>query len=481
MKYKHALFLNPYIAHKSDTRSIMEIFPPTGLEYVAASAKDLVGKLTLIDLRYEETLSDINKLVDFIRKEIDVICISIGWNRQLDEIYSLLNLIPDDIPLIVGGYTATEITEDLFKICPKIDIIVRGEGEETIREIFKGAPLENILGVSYRKNSEIIHNANRPLPDVNTVAAPDRSLRRYKYNMRLNGVNLTSPTYDYMLSARGCAYNCKFCTFSLNPLGQKRNYSARSIDSVIEEIEGISADIILFSDDNFFVDAKRSEEICDLIIERKINKRFVAQTRIEITKYPRLLEKAVKAGFKLFLIGLESPHDRILAQMDKGFNSDGIRKAFKILRKYPIYYHGYFIYGNIGETEEEMMCIPKFAKEIGVDSISYNKLRIDKYSQLRKVAEKTPGYHVTDKGELYSDMYSHSALKKIGKKIRFSFYTLPRLLKILWKVNIVKFYTFSDTINFIVRSPLILRNVVFKEIHKKRLRNSLKRVFIHNS
>ena len=58
MKYKHALFLNPYISHKNDTRSIMEIFPPTGLEYVAASAKDLVDKLTLIDLRYEKDLSD---------------------------------------------------------------------------------------------------------------------------------------------------------------------------------------------------------------------------------------------------------------------------------------------------------------------------------------------------------------------------------------------------------------------------------------
>jgi radical SAM superfamily enzyme YgiQ (UPF0313 family) len=481
MKYRHALFLSPYISHKNDTRSIMEVFPPIGLEYVAASAKDRVDKLTLIDLRYEKDLSDINKLIDFIREKIDVICIGIGWNRQLDEIYGLLNLMPENIPLVVGGYTATEMTEDLFKICPKIDIIVRGEGEETIREIFNGAPLENILGISYRKNGGITHNANRPLSDVNTVAAPDRSLRRYKYNMRLNGVDLTSPTYDYMLSARGCAYNCKFCTFNLNPLGQKRDYSARNTDSVIEEIEKITADIILFSDDNFFVDAKRAGKICDLIIERKMNKRFIAQTRIEITKYPWLLEKAVKAGFKMFLIGLESPHDHILAQMNKGFNSDSIRKAFKVLKKYPIYYHGYFIYGNIGETEEEMMYIPKFAKEIGVDSITYNKLRIDKYSQLKEVAERTPGYHVTDRGELYSDMYSHSALKKIGKKIRFSFYMAPRLLKILWKLNTIEFYTFNDIINFIACSPLILKNIVSKEIRKGRLINSLKRIFIHNS
>ena len=128
-----------------------------------------------------------------------------------------------------------------------------------------------------------------------------------------------------------------------------------------------------------------------------------------------------------------------------------------------------------------MMCIPKFAKEIGVDSISYNKLRVDKYSQLREVAENTPGYHVTDKGELYSDMYSHPALKKIGKKIRFSFYTPLRLLKILWKANAVKLFTIKDAINFITSSPLILKNIVFKEIKKGRFHNSLKRIFIDNS
>ena len=66
-----------------------------------------------------------------------------------------------------------------------------------------------------------------------------------------------------------------------------------------------------------------------------------------------------------------------------------------MLKKYPIYYHGYFIYGNIGETEEEMLYISKFAKEIGVDSITFQKLRIEKFSPLREIVDKTPGYHVT--------------------------------------------------------------------------------------
>jgi len=76
--------------------------------------------------------------------------------------------MPDNIPLVIGGYKATEKVEELFKICPTIDIIVRGEGEETIREILGGTALKDILGISYREGGQIIHNSNRPLPDIDS-------------------------------------------------------------------------------------------------------------------------------------------------------------------------------------------------------------------------------------------------------------------------------------------------------------------------
>lgn len=479
MKYNHALFLNPYI--ESNNTSVMKLFPPTGLEYVATSAEGLVNKLTLLDLRYERELSDTDKLLDFISRDIDIVCVSIGWDRQFKEICGLLNRIPNNIPLVVGGYKATEMVEELFKICPSIRIIVRGEGEKTIQEILKGLPLRDILGISYRENGAVIHNKNRPLLDVDDIPAPDRALRNNKYHLALNGVSVTNLTFDSVLSARGCPYNCKFCTFSLNPLGQRRTYSARGVDSVIREIEGITAQVILFSDDNLFADAGRTEKICDEIIKRKIKKRFIAQARIEIYKYPRLLEKMVKAGFKGLLIGIESPHDRILAQLNKGFDSATIRAAFKVLTKYPIYYNGYFIYGNIGESKEEMLYIPRFAKEIGVDSIACNKLRIEKFSPLRALAEKTPGCHINADGGFYSDLYDHAALKKIGRTIKFSFYTPSRFLKILWKgIFRTKFLTFGEIVSFFAVMPRLLVSVIKRDIKKGRLMDSLKRAFIVN-
>ena len=480
MKYNHALFLYPY-PEKAVTDTMM-LFPPTGLEYVATSAKDHVGKVTLLDLRYEKDLSNIKNLLDFIQREIDIIGISIGWNRYLKEVLDLVKQMPMNIPLVVGGYKATEIVDEIFENCPPVDIIVRGEGEETIKAILKGEPLEKILGISFRTNGKVIHNGPTSLPDVNSLVSPDRTLRRNTYNFMLNGISVANLNFDMVLSARGCPFNCKFCTFSLNPLGQKREYSARSVESVMQEIEEITADVIFFSDDNFFADIKRAEKICDLIIARKIKKRFMAQARIEIARYPDLLAKMVKAGFKALQIGIESPHDHILTQLNKGFDSDTVRKSFAVLKKYPIFYHGYFIYGNIGETEEEMLYIPKFAKEIGVDSITFQKLRIEKFSPLREIVDKTPGYYVTKRGSLYSDTFKRADLKTIGRKIKFSFYTPSRYVKMFWKsFFVVKFFTLREFVAFLVVAPRLLKSAIDRERKNGRLSNSLKRTFIKNT
>ena len=458
------------------------LFPPVGLEYVATSAKGLVDEITLLDLRFEKDFSDTDNLLAFISGSVDIICVGIGWDRQFEEICGLLNRMPDNIPLVVGGYTATEKVEEFFRACPTIDIIARGEGEETIQEILRGVPLEDIQGISYRIDGKIIHNSNRALPDIDSIAVPDRSLRRHDYSLSVNGIKVADITFDTVLSARGCPFSCKFCTFSLNPLGQKRDYSARNVKSVVDEIQNLKAKVVLFSDDNIFANPKRAEDICDLIIERKIKKRFVAQARIEIAKYPGLLEKMVKAGFKALLIGIESPHDWILKQLNKGFNQETIRESFAVLRKYPILYNGYFIYGNIGETEKEMLYIPQFAKEIGVDSIACNKLRIEKFSPLKELAIKTPGYHVTERGELYSDTYSHAELKKIGRRIKFSFYTPSRYVKILWKnIFVTKFCTSSEILSLFLVFPRIIASVIAREKQRGKLKDSLKRTFIKNA
>jgi magnesium-protoporphyrin IX monomethyl ester (oxidative) cyclase len=452
----------------------MGFFPPTGLEYIAASMKDLVGKVTLLDLRYEKAYQDPKALSQFIRNEIDLLCISIRWPSRFEKICNLVSQLPPEVCTVVGGYKATEEVEYLFDRCPNIDMIVRGEGEDIIKQIVTGIPYKDILGLSYRENGGVVHNENHDLPDITHVPFPDRSLRRHDYYLVQNGVRLSSLTFDTILTTRGCPFKCKFCTFSLNPLGQKRSYTESPLESVIEELKAITADVVLFSDDNLFTNPKRSEQLCDLIIENKIKKIFVAQTRIDIAKHRRILDKAEKAGFKVFLIGIESPHDRILKQLEKGITQQQVRDAFAVLTQYDFYLHGYFIYGNIGETEEEMLYIPKFAKEIKLDTISFQKLRIERFSPLKEVVEQTPGYYCNRVGgAVYSEQFGRKELKQIRNRIRSEFYDLPQIVHFINKGRRAGFVSGRDVANILLKLPFLLYALASRKKRKKRERSGL--------
>ena len=111
-KYKHVLALNPYFG---DSTAAMGMFPPTGLEYIAASMKDLVGKVTLLDLRHESAYQDPEVLSKLIRNEIDLLCISIRWDFQFDSICDYVSQLPPEVCTVVGGYKATEEVEYLFE------------------------------------------------------------------------------------------------------------------------------------------------------------------------------------------------------------------------------------------------------------------------------------------------------------------------------------------------------------------------------
>jgi anaerobic magnesium-protoporphyrin IX monomethyl ester cyclase len=464
MKYKHALALNPYFG---DSTALMGVFPPTGLEYIAASMKDLVGKVTFLDLRYEKAYQDPKALSKFIRNEIDLLCVSIRWPSLFENVCDFVSQLPPEVCTVIGGYKATEEVEYLFDRCPNIDMVVRGEGEEIIKQVVTGVPYKDIRGLSYRENGGVVHNEIHLLPDITRIPFPDRSLRKHDYRMVKHGVRLSSYTFDTVLTTRGCPFKCKFCTFSLNPLGQKRSYTERPVESVIEELKTVTADVVLISDDNFFTNTKRSEKICDLIIENKIKKIFIAQTRIDVARHRRVLDKAEKAGFKVFLIGIESPHDRILGQLQKGITQRQVRDAFAVLTQYNFYLHGYFIYGNIGETKEEMLYIPKFAKEIKLDSISFQKLRVEKFSPLKEVVEETPGYYYNRVGgSVYSDLYGRKELKQIRNRIRSEFYDLLQVIHIIRKARRIGLVGTCDLMKTFLKLPLVIYGLARRTIRR---------------
>jgi anaerobic magnesium-protoporphyrin IX monomethyl ester cyclase len=451
----------------------LAVFPPVGLEYIAASLSPYVEKVTFLDLRLPDPLRDPEKLRRFAEREIDLLCISINWEYHFREVCELVNSLPASITTVVGGKQATDCVEDIFRACRNVDVIVRGEGEESIVEIAQGKDFKDIAGISYRDEGRIAHNENRPLPEVDNYHYPDRGLRRQDYHMNVGGLALRGQQFDIILTSRGCPYNCKFCTFNLNPLGQKRSYSARSIDSVMEELRQVSAGIVLVADENFFVNPQRAKKICERIIAEGIKKRFLVRARIEIFEHPDVLEVAVQAGIKALLLGIESPQDRILQQLNKGFDTAKLRRAFETFRQFPFYYHGYFIYGNVTETEEEMMQIPVFAKELGLDSITYQKLRIEKYSPLKELVESTPGYFIGDDWIVYSEALKRQGLKRISKQITRKFYSPMQLMRIARKLIRIGVLDLKLFPSLALSIPIVLGNALGRKISKRAKRSLL--------
>jgi anaerobic magnesium-protoporphyrin IX monomethyl ester cyclase len=441
MKYKNVVCIYPY---REELKTV-GFLPPIGLEYVASAIEDLVESITILDLRYEK-----KPLSSFIGKNTDLVLVSHNWGIEEEFVKAQINSIPENITVIVGGRHATEYVNELFEDIPRIDGIARGDGEEIAREIVQKGVADNIDGLSFRSNGTIVHNRNRRLAPLQSDFYPNRSLRRYNYIVTLDGFQ-SDIQIDLMLGSRGCPFNCKFCDFKFNPLGEKRKWSVRTPESVISEIKTIEAGVIGFADDIFTADMDWVERVCDLMLKEGIRKKYVINARLEVAKRPEVLRKMYEAGFMVFLLGIESAHDKTLASMNKGFTTAAVREYFEVLRHFNFIYHCYFIIGNIGETREEMLDAIEFAHELGVDTLGLSVLRATKYSPLKEILKGLDDYHIEESsGKVYSDMLSVEELQQIRRDVNASFFTIPVILRVLRKLILHRLLTFGRLYEILV-------------------------------
>ena len=422
MNYKKAVCIYPYY----NEVPIYEFFPPLGLEYVAAAMEDLVESVSVIDLRYEKDLAGV------LGAGADLFCVSVNWHYEFDSVCEVIRSLPARTATVVGGKFATENMDDLFARCPNISVIVRGDGEETIREFLRAGSPVGIAGLSYRDNGRIIHNIDRPLASISNTLYPNRKRRRYRYKISYKKISL-GYSFDSILSSQGCPFNCKFCSFKMNQLGQKREWSARTPESVLAELKEIDAKVVAFIDDNFLADIERVDRICDLIVQAKLKKYFLANARISIANHPDLLKKMYRAGFRLLMIGLESAQDKSLKLLNKGFTTATVKEAFAVLKRSNMLTNGYFIVGLFGETEEEMLEIVPFAHEIGVDLISPNRLRYEKHSGLARLLEQNDDYYIGANNRIFSKKYGPKEINRIVKQISSGFFNARQVWSIVRK------------------------------------------------
>lgn len=421
--YNHVLCVYPY---RNDGFHA-GFLPPLGLELIASVLEPSCRSLDIVDLRKKP-----GRTVDFCRPETDLVCFSINWKRDIEFIQEETRSVPAEVFILLGGRHVTENPERWFATCPNIDAIVRGDGEEAVEELCRGNPLERIMGLSFRKNGRIVHNSNRTPGHLRDDLLPARHLRMEPYQLGLEGVE-AGIAIDMVSSSRGCPFNCNFCSFSRNPWGNKRPWSARSPESVADELSRVEAPFVAFTDDLFTFDMDRVDRLCDLILSRGIRKKYIINARLEIAWHPEVLRKMEKAGFFMLMLGIESTQDKTLRSMRKGFDISRIRECFKVLRQSSMILNGYFILGSIGESVEEMLQIVPFSRELGLDSIAISILRSSPYSGLDELVAESPGYHIAHNGKIYSDQCSVRQLRDLHHRIYREFYTPGQLFRIARK------------------------------------------------
>ena len=353
------------------TKSITDKFtiPALGLESIAANILDLV-QVKIIDgkvgnLTLKEIIKEINEF------EPDVVgiscCFTIGINFALKIAHESKKL---GYITILGGWHPSFAHSEILKYS-FIDIIVRGEGEITFRELLKNKNLDEIRGISYKDSGSIINTPDRPLiKDLNKLPLPARKLRNNKTYYQIFQMPL-----DAIETSRGCPYKCTFCNIHLFYRG---TYRTKNINRVIQELKIISdqkiSKNVLIVDDNFTANMKRVEEICDKIIKEGIKLDLICQSRIDVIKNnPNIIKKMSKAGFWLFFLGIESFNQKSLNDIKKRVHFRDIVEAIKILHDNDMLIIGSLLIGSsLDEKEKDIDLMIKIVKKLGIDFPIYS-------------------------------------------------------------------------------------------------------------
>ena len=247
------------------------------------------------------------------------------------------------VPIVWGGIHPTILPEQTAKH-PLVDIVVRGQGEITFTELIhrldKKESYDDILGITYKKNVEIISNPDQPIKRLEEFPP-------MPYNLLWNIEKYLKKT-DYgdkrtlaYISSQGCPHHCSFCYISHSAFaGRWDGYSAkRTVDEIEVLFKQYNIDSLDLRDSNFFVNEQRVKEICQGLIDRNIRINIInANGRAEqLIKYSEKTWSLIaQAGFREFLIGAESGDQDMLDLINKQTKVEDLIQCEKLSKKYHI-------------------------------------------------------------------------------------------------------------------------------------------------
>lgn len=370
------LLINPFFKGDTKRYSYQISVPPLSLGFIGTFIRNQWdGEVEIVDpipqkLNKNQVLKRAEE-ADFV----GLTCYT--YNRHL--CFDFGKKIKETNPyckLIVGGVHVNDLDEKILQYYPYVDIVCRGEGEETMLEIVKGRSYSDILGITWRSNGTIVRNPNRPLiPNIDNLYCDFSLLPDFdKYMPDLEiPESMRSARTAHLVTSRGCPFNCSFC-------GSKRwerVYRAMNPKKIVEQIKHLvdeyGIDYVKFHDDLFTSNKQTILEFCRLLKKNKIDIKFRVLSRVDSVS-KEAFTALKEAGCVAIGMGIESGSDHVLLKLNKRATPEKVMKAVKILDELDYWKVGFFMISMPGENKEDYLKSLKLSEKF--EQCYYNPLVI---------------------------------------------------------------------------------------------------------
>lgn len=340
--------------------------PPIDLMYAAAGFEASGCLCRLADFPAErKNWEDLKSLIGEFSPDVLVISITTPSLALDVKAAALAKEINPEIFTLAKGAHFNTLDKKSLETYPMLDGVLRGEYEITCMEIGEGRPLDEIMGLSYRKkNGEIAVNPARPFcEDLDIIPFPSRRLIQNEIYIRPD----TGEPQTTLVTNRGCPYHCIFCLSNQVAGSKNRVRSHENILAEIEEcLERFNIRNFLFRSDLFTANKKWVMELCGKIVKNKFRISWACNSRVD-TIDAELLGAMKAAGCWLVAYGVESADQEILDKMNKKLNLEDTGKALHLTRKSGIKSSIYFLFGMPWDSKETFRKNLRAAKDLDPD------------------------------------------------------------------------------------------------------------------
>jgi radical SAM superfamily enzyme YgiQ (UPF0313 family) len=412
-------------------------------------------------------------------------CLTANISRAYEISKTLKERYPNS-KVILGGIHATVLPEECLNT-GYVDIVVRREGEETLNALYelikKRADYSSVPGISFIDvGAGIVHNQDAPvMKDLNMLPA----FPYHFFEENLHRYNL-----GFIMSSRGCPYDCIFCS---QRSISGRLYRYMEPEKVIEQIDFLvnryKQRFIDFWDDNFVVNKKWTKRVCELMLENKFHKKakFGCYTRGDAVN-EEMLSCLKEAGFTTIGFGMETASERLMKLINKGETVEANIKGVKLAKKFGFRVAATFIMGLPTETRDERLAAYRLAKELNIDYARFNNACPYPGTKLYEIAKSENRLnvgknweHLNSVGALVESSVlpyvplscNEDELKKDILKANYSFWLRPKSILLLlsgknstWFPLPQKWYLNLKEWSDLIRFSFVILNKLFMRTFK---------------